>query len=58
VAAAVVVPPLGIVAVIVALNALLGGGEAVPFSRYPMLCSAPDERSSALRFEVAGTPTR
>jgi hypothetical protein len=36
----------------VALNALLGRAEAVPFSRYPMF-SDPGERSSALRFEDA-----
>jgi hypothetical protein len=52
VVAAVVAPPVAVFAVIVALNALLGGGEAVPFSRYPMF-SAPDERSWALRFEDA-----
>jgi hypothetical protein len=52
VAAAVVAPALGVFAVVLALNALLGGVEAVPFSRYPMF-SEPSERSWALRFEDA-----
>jgi hypothetical protein len=56
VAAVAFAPEVGVFAVIVALNALLGGAEAVPFSRYPMF-SEPSERSWALRFEgPAGDP--
>jgi hypothetical protein len=45
-----VAPVIALFAIIVALNCLLGGGENIPFSMYPMF-SEPSMRSWALRFE-------
>jgi hypothetical protein len=50
VAVVLVAPVVGVFAVVVALNHLLGTGEHVPFSRYPMFAD-PGERVTSLRFE-------
>jgi hypothetical protein len=49
-AAAVAAPITAVLWVVVALNALLGGGENIPFSTYAMF-STPRRRSWILRFE-------
>jgi hypothetical protein len=50
-AAAVIAAPItAVLWVVVALNALLGGGENIPFSTYAMF-STPGKRSWILRFE-------
>jgi hypothetical protein len=49
-AAAIAAPITAVLWVVVALNAILGGGENVPFSTYAMF-SAPRKRSWILRFE-------
>jgi hypothetical protein len=48
--AAIAGPITAVLWVVVALNALLGGGENIPFSTYAMF-SAPRKRSWILRFE-------
>jgi hypothetical protein len=47
-----VAPVIGVFAFWLALNHLVGTGENVPFSRYPMFAE-PSETSWALRFESA-----
>jgi hypothetical protein len=49
-AAAIVAPATAVLWVVVGLNALLGGGENIPFSTYAMF-SIPRQRSWILRFE-------
>jgi hypothetical protein len=49
-AAAIVAPIIAVLWVVVALNALLGGGENIPFSTYAMF-STPRKQTWILRFE-------
>ena len=45
-------PRVAVFSVVVALNHLLGRGENVPFSTYPMF-ARPDRRSWSIRFEAS-----
>jgi hypothetical protein len=49
-AAAIAAPIIAVLWIVVTLNALLGGGENIPFSTYAMF-STPRKRSWILRFE-------
>jgi hypothetical protein len=60
VAAVPIGPPVAVFSILVGLNQLLGRGENVPFSTYPMF-SRPEQRSWSVRLEdaageIVGTP--